>query len=186
MKCTVLSENNYLSAGIEALFHSMCKKKNFGSVVFIDVMSPPIISDAEKLLISAAELVVFIVDSTSNFRILEDNLLVWNKGNVVFKYIFVSAQTYEFKDLLKWGGNSLLDGIKHPDDFNENELGLITHICTGQPIYGSDVYQAISKKTLSVWKRSVMRKLNVSTDAKLYKVIRRFSYLNQILSHVYI
>ncbi|MFJ3458596.1 hypothetical protein ACIPMZ_16750 [Scandinavium goeteborgense] len=184
MKCTVLSQDRFLSSGIEALFNSLKKRVNFESVIFIDIMSSPVISAIDELRIREADLLIFIVDSLSNFRVLEDNLFVKYKKNINIKYICRIAQPYEFEDLLKCEIDCVSNDTNYYDDFTDKELRLISYMCTGKSFSESTVYRNINKKTLSTLKRNVMRKLNVSTDAKLYEVIWKCDNVNQILSHL--
>ena len=49
MKCTICSQDNYISEGIQYLFFLLNKRVNFESVFIIDVMTAPIISKKDAL-----------------------------------------------------------------------------------------------------------------------------------------
>lgn len=182
MKCTVCSQDNYISEGIQSLFSSFRKRVNFESVFFIDVMTVPTLSENDRVEITDADLLIFIVDSVSHCRILEDNVFLKNKKNIIVKYICRMAQPYEFQDLFRCGLDFYFGYPSMSEGFNDTELNMIAFMGSGKPVSECVVCRSMSIKMISDCKRKIMRKLNVSTDIKLYDVIMKCASVNQKLS----
>lgn len=182
MNCTVFSQDNFLCTGIKSLYSSLEQWVHFESVIFIDVMSVPDLESTDDGLINTADLLVFIVDSSSSCRLLKENIFVKLNRKISVQYICRAALSYEFEDLLKCDVRNIDNKIDERSGFNAKELSLISHISTGQAIYECMEYRSMNKKTLSSWKRNIMRKLNVTTDAKLYDIIMKCSDINKKLS----
>lgn len=185
MKCTICSQDNYISEGIQYLFFLLNKRVNFESVFIIDVMTAPIISKKDALEIEHADLLIFIVDSTNNFRMLEENIFLKSKKGVVVKYICRKAQLYEFMDLLRCEFDFSFDYPSIRENFNDAELSMIACIGSGKSIFECTEFRGMNTKTISFCKRSIMRKLNVNTSIKLYDVVMKCTYVNKKLSSLF-
>lgn len=184
MKCTVYSQDNYISAGIQGLFNDKNLRVKFASAVFIDVMSLPEINVYHEMQIHDADFLVFIVDSAVHFSLLEKIMpLVKNKKSIT-KYIGKDAQIYEYEDLIRSELLSDYECGNEESAFSTGESLLISLIGSGYTVHEISKKKHINRKILSSWKRSLMRKMSITADITLYDVIMKHIYIKERLSRI--
>lgn len=182
MKLNVLTSNKFVSLGIKHTYENSTTQTKYKEVTFIDVISPPKFTFEQTIKIARADLLVFIVDATSNSIIIRNNKYLESLSHTMVSYINSQATPYEYKELLIQEFEPA-DPIYHDSiELTKKELNIIDSISKGEEFLKCKICNKVNVKTLSNWKRNIMKKIDVTSDIKLYEVILKCSYVNHKLS----
>lgn len=173
MNINILSVDVYFSTALYHLIQPLGDADNPKSIVFIDVMNLPALDVNIKKCFNNADCLIFVVNRTADYLLIHDEVFQHIKSTEVVKCICKSSPTHEFEKILtedvKYRRTTIMD--KHL--FNTPELKLIKSMKSGMPANLNSIYKDTNQKTLSGWKRSIMKKLEITGDINLYQLVMK-------------
>lgn len=177
MNIEIFSQDRYFSFALNYLIKNEESYAKHYSIVFIDVMDLPELSMDDMQRINNANDLVFVVHGSHDHLLIDDNIPLKLKDNINVKYICKSSPYSEFKKIVKERvtPSRVMGGCNNK--LNKTELKLVNSIKHGISIKLNPIYKSTNMKILSAQKRNVMRKLNITTEITLYKVVIKCFYL---------
>nr|WP_304187924.1 hypothetical protein [Hafnia alvei] len=171
MKINVLSSDNYFSIAIHSFFEQAEESLLYQSIVFIDVMNLPTLNNHYEKYVINADCLILIVNKLNNYLLMHDEIFDNLKFDVAMQCIDKLSPLSEFGELLNNEIKFRKIKRKSKSAFSASELSFISSVKYGIPIKQNPMYKNTSKKVLSSWKRSVMKKLDINSDINLYLII---------------
>lgn len=171
MKINVLSSDNYFAIAIHSFFEQKKGNSLYQSIVFIDVMHLPVLNNNYEQFIVNADCLILVVNKLNGYLLIHDEIFDHLKLDVAIQCIDKFSPLSEFEKLLDNEIKYRKIKRKTKSAFSTSELNFISSVNNGMPIKLNPIYTNTSKKVLSSWKRSVMKKLDISSDINLYHII---------------